>query len=390
MSKLNKKQKFVKPYVIFLTSLILLMVGVNLLNDVAVVKAADSNPTKADFSVQPFFDNGASAGADEKKHSGNLWYDNVKPGSTVKVTVLITNKSKEKRSFKVSAYTASTNESGTVEYSSPKPKMDSSLKVDFRSLFKNNDVKVDVPGTNSTSNGQVAVSLTAEIPNNAFKGTIMGGLNVYAYDPTEKLDKKSTSLVNKFAFVIPVIFNVDYSYPTGGIDSKSAMSLGEVYPQVNIIGRESEAKIVEKIRNSKSGILPTFNTYTVVTMKGNSKLKAVSETQVNQMAPNSVWENPIKLGNQPLKAGNYHIVTKVRVVGENSPIQDKTSVNKKYDFKMEKDFTVTGAQASQLNRQMGIKPNYLWLWITLGVLAVILLVLAVWYFARRTKKNNSV
>ncbi|BDR57329.1 DUF3324 domain-containing protein [Xylocopilactobacillus apis] len=388
MLKLNKKQRVNKSRALFLMLITIVMIGLNSISNFKIVKADDANPTTANFFVQPYFDNNASAGADYKNHNDVLWYNNVKPGSTVRTTVLITNQSKKERSFRISAYTGSTNDSGGITYSVLKPTMDSSQKIDFRSLFPNNDVIVKNPSSD-VNNGQVAVSLVAKIPNKEFKGTILGGINVKAYDPTEKQSKKQQSLVNKFSYVIPVIFNINCSYEHNEFTGKDTLRLGNVVPQVEMIGRNAQANMQVSVSNTKPGIISNFRTHTVITKKDNSKMRTVADTESNQMAPNSVWKYPVKWGDQAIQSGTYHITMKIRVDGD-TPVPDKTSVNKKYDYKMEKDFTITGAQADQLNRQMGIKPNYLWLWILLGVLAVLLIILVVWYFARRTKKNNSV
>ena len=92
MLKQNKKQVVSKSnfrLITWLTFFALLMVSFNSLKLNPVW--ADSNLTRADFFVQPYFDNNASAGANFKDHPDNLWYDNVKPGSKIPVSVLITN-----------------------------------------------------------------------------------------------------------------------------------------------------------------------------------------------------------------------------------------------------------------------------------------------------------
>lgn len=379
----KNKNKNILP----LIGILSLMVGIVLNLNLVKVDADSNNPTSADFVAQAYFENGASAGANQSGHPDSLWFDNVKPGSEVRATILITNKSKSERTFQVSAYTASTNVSGGLSYDTKKPKMDDSQKIKFDSLFKNNDVTVKVPGS-ETNQGQVAVSLSALIPNIDYKGTVLGGFRVYAFDPTEKQKRKQTALVNKFAYVIPVVLNInsdnyDVSNP------KEAFKLGTVVPQVRFMGKDAEPGVLVNIHNTKAALISNFRTNVEITPKGSSNSVATIDSEGNQMAPNSVWSYPIKWGSNSLKSGTYHLTMKVRYEGRN-PAPNKTPVSKKYDFKMEKDFTITSAQANQLNRQMGIKPNYLWLWITLGVLAILLLVLLVWYLARGSKKNNSV
>lgn len=347
---------------------------------------AAGNPTKADFFVQPFFDNNASPGANYKDHPDTLWYDNVKPGSQIRATILITNQSEQARSFQVSAYTGSTSNSGSLVYNSNRPKMDQSQQVDFRSLFKNNEVYVKVPGKNK-NNGQVAVSLTAQIPNTNMKGTVLGGFNVYAYDPTDKQPKKQSSLVNKFRFVIPVVFEVNTSFAQQRANFKDSIKLGNIMPQVTLQGSNNVVSVRADLHNTAAATLGNFRTYAAVTKKGEKKIRATATTEANQIAPNSVWTYPILWGDQAVEAGDYHLTLKIRNDGL-APVKDNTSVAKKYDWKVERDFTITGSQAGQLNRQLGIKPNYLWLWITLAILAVVLLILVVWYFARRTKKDH--
>ncbi|BDR59611.1 WxL protein peptidoglycan domain-containing protein [Xylocopilactobacillus apicola] len=194
MLKIQANNKFKKMIISILMLLVTTGAALSAPFNQAVVNAA--NPTSADFVVEPYFEQNASAGADKDAHPDNLWFNNVKPGSEVQATILITNKSKTPRTFKISAYTASTNITGGLAYDVVKPQMDSSQKVNFRSLFKNNDVNVKVPGA-ETNQGQVAVSLVAKIPEGDYKGTVMGGFNVFAFDPTEKQKRsKPQSLIN--------------------------------------------------------------------------------------------------------------------------------------------------------------------------------------------------
>ena len=86
---------------------------------------------------------------------------------------------------------------------------------------------------------------------------------------------------------------------------------------------------------------------------------------------------PISWGKKTLQSGEYHL-----------KLTYKTNGGIK-SWVLNKDFTITNNDAAKYNKLAGVKPNYLWLYILLGILALaIILGLGIYLGKRNNNKNN--
>nr|WP_054777163.1 DUF3324 domain-containing protein [Lacticaseibacillus saniviri] len=94
------------------------------------------------------------------------------------------------------------------------------------------------------------------------------------------------------------------------------------------------------------------------------------------IAPNSNFTYPISWGGQRLEAGDYTLHGTGSTGGQS--------------WKFTRNFTISAAEADQLNQEAGFKPDYTWLWITIAILVLIILGLLIYWLGRRSnKKKNS-
>ncbi len=110
-----------------------------------------------------------------------------------------------------------------------------------------------------------------------------------------------------------------------------------------------------------------------------------------QMAPNSNFSYPISLEGQRLEAGTY-VLTSVAYGGKSEEgqykVENEEGEEESYLYKwtFEKEFTVTGDVARDLNKKdVTIETDYTWLYFLIGGLLLLLaFLLLLWY--RRKKK----
>lgn len=127
----------------------------------------------------------------------------------------------------------------------------------------------------------------------------------------------------------------------------------------------------------------------------NPNIEYKSTKEMMQMAPNSNFDYPIALNGDRLQAGKYRMTMTVH--GQKDPngqytVKDAkgTEQKYKYEWKFTKDFEVTGAKATELNKKdVTVKPDNSWIkWLIivgLILLAILILFFILW---KRRKKDD--
>lgn len=86
----------------------------------------------------------------------------------------------------------------------------------------------------------------------------------------------------------------------------------------------------------------------------------------------------VSWGKQKLQSGDYHLKLTYKTQGGIK------------SWVINKDFTITNNDAAKYNKLAGIKPNYLWLYILLGILALaIILGLGIYLGKKNNNKGNN-
>lgn len=292
------------------------------------------------------------------------------PGSTQSVSLGVVNKDTKSHRYTVTVNTAGTNSNGSYVYDK-KNISDSSLKLKISNFVTPRVQTVNVP-----ANGIVNVNFQVKIPKHKFSGYLMGGVVVSpakGEKTVNSLSQHGTLLRNKFAQGLPLKVRQDKNSK-----KQPKFKARQVVPYANLRGHNSRG-VNANIQNYTKGFNNNINAKATVTKKPNDhKFKKTATLTSMSPAPNSNFNYAIDWGNTPLQAGNYHLHVKM------------TSSDKVQSWVLDKDFTITSADAGKYNKLSGIKPNYMWLWILIAVLVILLVLgLGIYFGRRNSNKNNN-
>jgi len=290
------------------------------------------------------------------------------PGETETLQLMVMNKSSDTRKFMYMVNTAYTNNSGQLSYDKSKVK-DSSLKVQTAETASPRKQVFTVPGK---TNATIAFKIT--IPKESFKGTIMGGVTVYPYKEKAKgtIGSNGTLIKNKFSYSIPIQIHQKDAETDPAKYSINAVRPGNVSSSDG-----AKPGVQANIHNSSNSYTGDLNAKAVVTKKGDKSFKITNSSSGQEIAPTSNYDYQISWGKKSLQAGNYHLKMVYTAPGGLK------------SWTLNKDFTITNNDAAKYNKLAGIKPNYLWLYILLAILALaIILGLGVYLGKRNNNKNN--
>lgn len=322
-----------------------------------------AHATSGDYLLKPASDSDAVS-----VDSGSYMVTGT-PGQSVELQLMVLNKTSSTRKFMFMVNTAYTNDAGQLRYDKSKV-TDPNLKIQTKSTASPQKQVFSVPGKTTAT-----LKFKITVPEKAFKGYLMGGVTVYPYKEKAKgtVTSNGTLIKNKFSYSIPIQIhqkdaeNEDAKYSVTAVRPGTVIDSAGTHPGV-------KANVQNKT-NSYSGDLDST---AVVTKKGDKNFKITSKSGNQEIAPTSNYNYEISWGKKSLQAGNYHLKLTYKAPGG-----FKTWV-------LNKDFTITNNDAAKYNKLAGIKPNYLWLYILLAILALaIILGLGIYLGRRNNNKNNN-
>ncbi|WP_057814929.1 DUF3324 domain-containing protein [Companilactobacillus futsaii] len=290
------------------------------------------------------------------------------PGQTVEVKLLIINKSSDARKFEYNVNTAYTTNDGGLGYDKRKV-TDSALKIQTGNLADPNHAVIKIPGTTTAT-----VTAKITIPKKKYTGYLMGGFNVRPYKEKAKgtVASNGTLIKNKFSYSVPIQIHQKSSE-----NAEPKYSITSVKPGIQNLGQKKHGAVYANIHNASNSYSGQLDSKAVVTKKGDKSFKITETKNGQNIAPTSNYNYMISWGNKNLQSGNYHL-----------KLTYKTSGGLK-SWILEKDFSITNNDAAKYNKLAGIKPNYLWLWILLGVLALAIILGLGIYLGKRNNNNNN-
>jgi len=291
------------------------------------------------------------------------------PGQTVELKLMVINKESSARKFEYFVNTAYTSDTGALSYNKTKVS-DPSLKIKTSSLATPNQSIFQIPG-NTTA------TLTAKItiPEQKFNGYLMGAFTVTPYKEKAKgtVGANGTLIKNKFSYSIPIqVHQKDADM------EETKLSVMSVKPASMVNGAKQAPGVQARVHNSMNSYAGSLDSKAIVTKKGDKKFKVTAVKGNQNIAPTSNYNYSISWGNKALQAGDYHLKLTYKTAGGLK------------SWVINKDFTITNNDAAKYNKLAGIKPNYLWLYILLGVLALaIILGLGIYLGRRNNNKGNN-
>lgn len=315
------------------------------------------------YGVKPIF-------PDNQKSKDVVFFDlKMEPGQKQVVEVEVKNTDSEPIEVEVNTNAAFTNINGVITYvpESKQFKFDSTLKHPFSKLGSAAP-KVTVPG-----NQVITVPITIAMPSEETKGTILGGIEFkqsVSNDAKPEKNKSSGGMAirNQYRYIIPVKIT----------ESDEVVKPELKLNKVRATQLSFRNVIIANLQNTKPTIVNGLRLETKVTRAGSDKVLFKNDNSDMQVAPNTNFNYPISLGNQPFKPGKYTLYMVA------------TAKEGKWQFK--KDFTITREEANKYNKESAIdlEKTTNW-WLIIGIAVAVLLVLGciVWLIIKQRKKKQS-
>lgn len=328
-------------------------------SSVSTVKA-----TSGEYLLKPVGGNTDSVNLDT-----GSYMINGTPGQTVELQLMVINKSSDKRNFMYMVNTAYTNDSGQLRYDKSKVN-DQSLKIQTKDTAAPKKQAFSIPGKTSAT-----LKFNITVPKKAFKGYLMGGVTVYPYKEKAKgtVSSNGTLIKNKFSYSIPIQI-----HQKGAENVEPQYSVTAVRPGTVTTSAGARPGVRANVHNATNAYSGDLEAEAIVTKKGDKNFKITSNSSGQELAPTSNYNYGISWGKKALQAGNYHLKLTYKTTGGIK------------SWVLNKDFTITNNDAAKYNKLAGIKPNYLWLYILLAVLALaIILGLGIYLGRRNNNKNNN-
>lgn len=290
------------------------------------------------------------------------------PGQKVELKLIVQNREDKTRKFNYVVNTAYTNESGQLAYNKSKV-TDPALKIQTKNTASPQKAVFGVPG-----NTAATLTFNITIPKKSFKGTLMGAVSVSPYGEKAKgtVSSNGTVIRNKFSYAIPIQIHQN------GADAEEAnYSVNYVKPGTVQSSSGATPGVLANVHNSTNSYAGTLSSKAVVTKKGDKKFKITENKTSQDIAPTSNYNYSISWGKKPLQAGSYHLKLTYKAAGGLK------------SWVINKDFTITNNDAAKYNKLAGIKPNYLWLYILLAILALAIILGLGIYLGKRKNNNNN-
>ncbi|WP_239256755.1 DUF916 and DUF3324 domain-containing protein [Listeria ilorinensis] len=329
----------------------LLFIGMNLLPQMADAASTVNFGVKAEIpdnqidKKQTYFDLKMSSGQEQT------------------VYVEVSNPTSSKVTVEMSINTATTNDNGIIDYSEGDKKPDESLKYNIADCVQfDKDVELQ---PNETKKVPIQITMPAE----SYDGIMLGGINFTQKESevaaTEKEEKDESMVKNRYSYVIGL---------------KLTETDAEVTPDMKLKyikpGQYNYANYVKaNLQNPTSTMISNLKIDAKVYKDGSDEVLHEMKKDSLSMAPNSNFNYMIDWENQEFKAGTYRLKM-IATDGEQT-------------WKWDETFTIDRADAKKYNDQaVGLEKDYTWLYITLGILGLVLLLLIVFLLGRRSSKKK--
>ncbi|WP_048000649.1 DUF916 and DUF3324 domain-containing protein [Lactiplantibacillus herbarum] len=285
------------------------------------------------------------------------YYDlKLKPGQTTTLKVRVTNTSTQEVTVHTGIAPATTNPNGVVEYQATTAGKNIDLPANASQLITTTDDKLTLAkGTSKI------VTFEVKMPADKYDGVVVGGLS-FLKKAAKQQSKSAMAIKNQYAYSVAVVLHGDHPL------TKNHLSLGKIDATQN----NGYNQISLALQNRTAAFLNQVKTDVKIYRRGGHKVLYKQSKQHGQIAPNSIYDLPLRVERDALKPGKY--TAKLAVT------------SKKQHWTFTKDFEITSDRAKQLNKTAVIEHHVnWWLWISLGLLIVLLLLIA-WYIHRKQQR----
>lgn len=246
----------------------------------------------------------------------------MEPSQKQVIQVEVVNSSSEETTFDVNVNQATTNENGFIGYEKEGGKFDESLKYPIDGIVTY-EKEVTVPAKTAQT-----VNIEISMPAEKYDGEILAGIQVLK-DPHRGEDTTG-QITNLFAYLIGLrLTESDVKVPR-------ELKLGEVTGDAAF----GKSAIVAQVINPTMTAIGKMNYEGVVYQKGKKDSTTEKFAYVDKemsMAPNSIYDFAIDLGEKAMKSGDYVLELQV------SDGEDNV-------WNFTEEFTVTAEEAKAINK----------------------------------------
>lgn len=300
------------------------------------------------FSVSPNYN-----GVQNKESS---FFDlTITPDSKQTIGITVTNTSKDLSKYKIQVIQASTNKNGVIDYTDSKGEL---TNGPFRF-----DKQITYEKELQLSAGQSKeVPIQIAVPTNPFKGEVLGGINV-----TKEIAKETTQqqLVNQYSYVVGLRLRESLENP------ERNLTAGEVKPIVSF----GKSGISMPIINDQANAMGQLTVTSVLKRDGKEIKKATYKHR--EIAPNSIYPYSLSWDKQDYVPGKYQLTITV---------MDAQA----HKWSFYKEFNLKPEEVSKI-KEAAIHPpkeDYRWIWLIVGVFAIIILVLLIYIFKNKKERGT--
>ncbi|WP_347082669.1 DUF916 and DUF3324 domain-containing protein [Enterococcus mundtii] len=294
---------------------------------------------------------------------GKGYYDlNLAPNEQETIQVEIGNNSAEPIRVQVTAHTAFTNVLGKVEYGKEALEPDPTLSHSLADLIKPSGM------IELSRNESKIIDLPLNMPGDAFKGFLAGGLRIAEYkeddEESEEPEGEGVAIKNEFAYVIGVVVS----------NTRDA-----VQPELELLDVFADQLNYRNVISANlQNFTPTFvNRLAVeatVKRSGENDVLYEARQEMMQMAPNSNFNFPISLEGERFRSGTY--------------VLELTATSGENEWSWTREFTIEADEARKLNREDVMIDTGL-NWLVIGISSLILvLVVIIFYLIVQKKRSN--
>lgn len=365
-----------KRNVLLLLSSLLLLLGI--LFPTGKVLADDTDINNIPKLAVPFFT--VSLIPPENQAAGNkINYFNllVKPNQIQYLEMYIKSTSNKEQTITMTPTDAITS-GGNISVQIPKANVDSSLKTPFttfgmktfRFVLKPNELK--------------KMKVAFQMPEKEFDGFIIGGLLFHTDQKTEsesKTQNKKANLkiYNDFSISLQVVLHENDNLVL------SDLKVDKIKPE----SYKTAPAIAVNLKNSKMQYMDGTSIDAKVTRLGDTRDVHQQKQEQMKIAPNSNFDYYIPwASNQKMVPGKYRL--NLLAKAQQTHLELSPENQKKQEWYITKDFTITPEQADAINRKNpNYKPSYLWLYILIAILIILFVIFLFWYFFTLGRKDTN-
>lgn len=279
----------------------------------------------------------------------------MEPGSEQEVEVIINNSRDEELVAEIQLNAASTGRNGTIVYTSP------DVRDDIMQVSATDVATIETQSVTVPANSSKAVTVNIKMPEEAFDGVILGGIAVKGNETGEDTQAvEGVSLKNTITYVTAL------KLTENDREVDADFELTAVKP--GLINYRTA--VIATLRNTAPRIVKDMEVRAHVFRKGSDTVLRELELGEAEMAPMSTGDFVIDWADEALRPGVYRLRMTADYEGRL--------------WEWDEEFTIAGEANDLNNAAVGIKKNYTWIYVLLGLALLAL----VWIIAYRRGKHQ--